>query len=314
MNKKLVNIYDKKLDTSENKFELRRIYYSLLSELSANKINFKIKDQNFYQKIKFITRKRSKKNKISAMPFTPKNILLNRKSIFYHTISDFQNHLSYKPGYFPGYFYLNPTGYSGWATKRAPSQEFIEFVEKDLKQLSYSNKINIENTLKIKDKKNYILILLQTENDSVQNLHEYSFSYLLDYWKKFSIENNFEYLIKKHPKAKYSVNLFENHKEALLPYKTDLFSAIDSSKFCVTHNSGAGLQAILRGKKVIIHANTDFIDLAIDNRKYLDFKNVAEKINRFKVPSNRKIAENIASIHFCVDYPKELRKYLKEWV
>tara|TARA_Y100000589_G_C27111777_1_gene612528 strand:- start:391 stop:1347 length:957 start_codon:yes stop_codon:yes gene_type:complete len=313
---KKVNIYNKKLNTSGHKTELRRIYYCILSELSANSCEFSIRNQTLFQKLYLLRRSKSKyiKTKYIPMPFSPTNYLLKDKSIFYHTISKNKNHLSYKPGYFPRYFYLNKTGYSGWAKHNKPSKEYINFVKEDIENIINSNKYPVKNTTKIKDKNNYILILLQTENDSVQNLHPYSFSRLLDYWKEYSIKNNIKYFIKKHPRAKYSENLFKQHKDALLPYEIDLFSAIDSSKFCVTHNSGSGLQAILRGKKVIIHSETDYKDLAIDNRKYLSFNRISSTLENFKNPSNIEIAKLLASIHFCVDYPKETRNFLSKWI
>lgn len=317
---KSIHFYDKKLNTSGHKFQLRAIYYAVISYLNELKVDIYNEPQSLHQQIKNLYRLYMPNRQGVNGPFTPSKTILKRKSIFMHTVCPEanSNHLSLKPGYFPGFFYLNESGYSGWANKRIPSSEYVEFIFNHLSIIKRTNKYStipksiLKNEKKFYD--NYILILLQTPGDTVSLLQSRTTEDLINYWIGYAKKYKLELICKLHPKGIYNKQFIDRFHPYIVDFSEDLFNLIDYANMVVTQNSGAGLQGVLRGKKVILHANADFSNLCIENKNYYDFDILKSLIDNFVIPSDELIAKTIASINFCLDYPQETKSFLREWL
>lgn len=303
-----VLFFNKKLKSSGNKENLVAAFEAVHNTLKVLDVPTLLLPQHLFQRLRIINRLGSSQ---IPMPYSPGKILHKHRAIFFHTVNCSEKHLSLKPGYFPKMFYLNKGGYSGWAIPRDPSPSYKNFVNQHLQEIRESNKYDTNgdtgSTAKLEK---YLLILAQTESDSVGNLHYFSNQDFISFCKALAEKLKCVPVLKPHPKS----NQYKNDAVMTLDKNQALFPLIDGAEYVITQNSGAGLQAVLRNKKVLTTAHSDFKDLTVNIEPQISLEEAIKLLGDFKPPTDQEISDNLAAYMFHVDYQDELTLFIKHWL
>lgn len=193
----------------------------------------------------------------------------------YHTYGDIVNNLwRIKESYIPGFFSIDPKGYSGFSKladmdknyilkdiKLNIAKKFIYNIYKTIikKNISKYNQNIFKNNYSIPN--NSVFFPLQVQNDTVLDLMSFEFYNLLEHVCK---NITYPIIIKIHP---YSIDIDYLRKKILdlsLIYPNVILSEesvhqiLPKCKCCMTINSGVGFEALLHNKPVITFGKSDY--------------------------------------------------------
>jgi hypothetical protein len=295
-----IAVYWKKYNGSHHK-EIRHIFSFLFYALSELGYDFDIFNQEDFQSNNELKRAERKKylnkdqigyprllstnSNLPNMPFEGKHLKTEYDlSIMFHTISDDKNVLSIKPGYLPGYFYFNPTGYSGWATI-ANNETEINNEKPNIDEFTNISKYtqNLNSLEKLPTK--FIFSALQVSSDSVANQSLFTTKQMLSKTISIAKSLNLSVVIKKHPKDtntetdKMLDDLSRKNKFVHISTNSIHF-LIEKSTCVFIINSGVGFEALLKGKPVFSFGKSDYSHLTFSvkaDSSHTEVKNFIEE-------------------------------------
>jgi hypothetical protein len=206
---------------------------------------------------------------------TPKFNYLDTLYISYHSYGLIvPNLLRIKENYLPGFFSIDPKGYSGFSEiadiDLNPKLDSIDFeiaknfilniindIVKNNKSKYPQNNFNSNHNVL----KNTIFFPLQVQDDSVLELTSFNFYDLLEY----VCQNiTFPIIIKIHPYANDIKNLKQKILDIIKINKNIILSdasvhqILPNCDCCMTINSGVGFEALLHNKPVITFGKSDY--------------------------------------------------------
>lgn len=243
--------------------------------------------------------------------------------ISYHTYGIIiKNLFRIKENYLPGFFSIDPKGYSGFSEladldfdfllkniNYTSAKIFIESIKNDLiknNSSKYSqNKFTTNNI-----PKNAIFFPLQVQNDTVMELTGFNFYDLID-----SVCKNISYpiIIKPHP---YSIdieklmnkleNISSKHKNIIIS-QASVHQILASCECCMTINSGVGFEALIHNKPTITFGKSDYayVSYNCDNKKDINDTLINKCITNHNEEKNIKFLYYYLK-NYCVYYTDTL--------
>ncbi len=194
-------------------------------------------------------------------------------TLSYHTLSARdQNYLNFKESALPGYYLLDHTGFSGWASvsedfldatidhdaaSRTYEKLYGEFVEGRVTK--YPDEVS-ESSI---PKSEFILVALQLPHDSVQALANFDQEKIASTLIEAFRGSNTSIVFKLHPldktnRLRHTLQRFAKQEDHVRLAEENLFELLSTCKLVVTTNSGVGMEALLRLKPVITVGGSDY--------------------------------------------------------
>ena len=236
--------------------------------------------------------------------------------ISYHTYAQNRpNILHYKETSFKGECSFDETGYSGAALSAqsaVPSSlKAVPLSDKVVKykQRHMSGALSKYTQPKIDDQKplddGFILIVLQSQDDSVGRWHNISPIEMIKTCSEFARDKNLRVVMKPHPKEKsrYFMQQLESLAdiyESLTISNQPIEALLPASRFIVTANSGVGFEALLYETPVITTAYSEYqpASLYAENIEGLTI-GLVRALHQTSVPNDEGGKHNHWINHYC---------------
>ncbi|GEM_PF-1835088 len=231
----------------------------------------------------------------------------------YHTKIKDPKTINIKISYLPDYFYMDETGYSGWAKianerpnfqkmKINKAEKFHEGLCKKYVEQNVSKYHQEDRNQNFSKYEPYVFIPTQVVDDEVADL---AYVNIIDLLKEIPYKiqrQGFNVLIKRHPKCKSDkikdILSSLDDEEGINVVKGSIHDIISSSSAVAVVNSGVGFEALLHLKPVINFGHCDY---------HWVTRTIKDKTANFEV---NRVIENTDT----TDIKKFLYFYLKEYL
>lgn len=245
---------------------VKTFYINLLQLLEKKNFNYDIIMED--NSSSFFSHINNFKNKTNRYSYS------NYDYIFkYHSRSKEKKIINIKMSYLSDYFYMDQTGYSGWATiaSKIPDLSQIDNIESEnfynivIKKYIINNKSKYEQpnaNVEFKKYRPYVFLPTQVVDDEVSKLAYLNILELLNSIPKKILNEGYNVVIKRHPKCKsdkVSQILKELSKvEGIKIVDGSIHSIIRESSAVMVVNSGVGFEALMHLKPVINFGHCDY--------------------------------------------------------
>lgn len=255
----------------------------------------------FYSRLQsYLERRDDIRLTVSTDRKRPKH-LYNAYCINYHTCIDAPRHLNIKNSYLPGFVYADAKGYSGWS-ELADAPFRPDEIPIDAARAFYRDRV-LEPTLNAGISKfrqpedqvalpdDYVFVPLQVPTDSVMKLAYFSQNRLVRRLCKHA--QDVPVVFKVHPQTRKTepevaarMDALHDPKAGIHVVDAHVHDLIRGARAVICTNSGAGMEAVLLGKPVILCGKADYRHIVVEAEKASDLPALIEAA---EAPSMRRV-------------------------
>lgn len=216
-------------------------------------------------------------------------------ALSHHTIGGHKHHWHYKESAFPGYFMLDPGGFSGWSSLAAPSPTVVKTItqKSSREAMEFTKAMQAsrvaENASKYtqpkqarlpKFKGRYVFLPMQVVNDQTGNLAYVDGVTLARTLIEHYAGSGTKVVIKRHPLckdpqvARFLKEATRNHH--VIVSEASIHDLIAGAQCVFVVNSGVGLEALLHGKPVVCTGASEYALAATTAKSVDELKSILE--------------------------------------